>query len=314
MIEQQAHGPIARAPAAPALFSGASKEFFATNDPRLLLVCFKDVMHGAGRTREVRGTGRLRERFCFWFYRFLEREGIRTHLARSPSGDLVAEGEGLPPRGLLVLKLEMVALELVARFVTRGHWVDAQKYPVFPAGMVLDEPVTEICLKWQADVAALEYEQLTGWQKRLHAAVGKTLLRPLLLAKQTRRDDPRIGVDLAIALHRGAKSPKVRGHLIASRGEAEELRELTLRVNGLLREFLRAQGWTLEDGKFEVGLDPTASSRRFLVADEYTQDSSRIRDRNGASLTKDLHRNMKSNTEIFDGYAKLAEAMEAYAR
>ena len=85
-------------------------------------------------------------------------------------------------------------------------------------------------------------------------------------------------------------------------------------MNGLLRTFLRSQGFVLEDGKFEVGVLPDSPSRTFIVADEYTQDSSRIRDERGASLTKDLHRNMKPDTEIYDGYAKLADAMEAYAR
>lgn len=300
--------------AARAVFSGASKDFFATEDPQLLLVRFKDVMHGAGRTREVKGTGRLRERFCFWFYRLLEREGIRTHLARSYARRPIEGNDALRTSGLWVMKLEMVALELVARFVTRGHWVDSQKFPVFPAGLVLPKPVTELCLKWQQDVPTLEYERLTSWQRRLHGVLARTPLSPVLLPKQTRRDDPRIGVDLAIALHQRAKSPRIRGHLIASREEAEVLRALTLRVNGLLRAFLREQDWTLEDGKFEVGVDPSADYREFVVGDEYTQDSSRIRDARGASLTKDLHRNMKSNTEIYDGYAKLAEAMEVYAR
>lgn len=293
-----------RADPAGLLFDGKSKEFWTTPEPGVLLVRFKDVMHGAGRERVVRGTGRLRERFCYWFYRLLEREGVRTHLT----------ARALAPDGLYVVRLEMLALELVARFVTRGHWVDAHKYPLFDGGVELSEPVTELCLKWQEDVQALEYERLSPWQKRLHRTLHGTALGPLLVPRTARRDDPRIGVDLALALHEHARSPRVRGHLIASRDEGEELRALTLRVNALLRAFLRTQGFVLEDGKFEVGVAPGSRSRKFIVADEYTQDSSRIRDRRGHSLTKDLHRNMKPDTEIYDGYAKLADAMEAYAR
>src|SRR3989338_5532087 len=63
------------------LFGGFSKLFYETEDPEVLRVVFKDVMHGRGKERKIEGTGRLREEFCFWFYRVLEREGIRTHIA-----------------------------------------------------------------------------------------------------------------------------------------------------------------------------------------------------------------------------------------
>lgn len=294
--------------------TGASKSFFATPDPGVFRVQFKDAIHGAGRTRIVPRTGRLRELFCYWFYRLLEREGTRTHLARRLNGTALSADGALLPDGILVAKLDMLALELLCRFVARGHWVDAHKFPVFEAGVPLSEPVFEMCLKWRRDVELPEYTRLPAWQKRLHAALGSTTMRNLLVPRTTLRDDPRINADLAIALHRHAESSGIRGRLIASREEAEELRSLTLRVNAVLSGFLASQGWLLEDGKFEVGVAPGGGSREFIVADEYSQDSARIRNRRGESLSKDLHRSMKSDAEIYDGYARLADAMHDYAR
>lgn len=297
-----------------ALLSGSSKEFFPTNDTSVLRVRFKDVMHGGGRTEEVEGTGRLREEFCFWFYRLLEREGIRTHIASQIAGMELSGDDPLLPDGILVRRMNMVALELIARYVTRGNWVDAHKFPVFPAGIVLEEPIAEMCLKWKEDVRNMDFEKLPSWQKRLHALLSHTPLRGMLMPQTITRDDPRLNTDVAIALHRHAMSERIRGHMIESREEGEQLRLLTLRVNGILREFLSSQGWVLEDGKFEVGIPVDHDSRDFFVGDEYTQDSSRVRDGAGNSLTKDLHRNMKPPSAIYDGYAKLTEAIRDYAK
>jgi phosphoribosylaminoimidazole-succinocarboxamide synthase len=280
----------------------------------VLRVEFHDTIHGAGRQRVVAGTGRLREQFCFWFYRLLEREGIQTHLARRWNGAEIGRSGALLARGLLVTRLQMVPLELLCRYVTRGHWVDAHKFPVFVGGIRLNDPVFEMCLKWRQAVQELQYVRLSPWQRHLHAVLRKTSLRGMLLPETQLRDDPRINADLAVALHQHAASPKLRGRLLQTREEADQLRSLTLRVNDLLAEFLGSQGWILEDGKFEVGVSERGERREFIVADEYSQDSARIRDRRGHSLSKDLHRSMKPDAEIYDGYARLADAMRTYAR
>lgn len=296
------------------LIAGSSKEFHPTADPAVFRVQFKDVMHGRGRVQEIEGTGRLREEFCYWFYRLLEREGIRTHIADQIAGITLEKDEALLPDGILVRKMEMLALELIARYVTRGNWVDSHKFPVFPAGVTLDEPIVEMCLKWKEEVENIDFEKLPSWQKRFHALLSKTPLKGMLMPETILRDDPRLNADVAVALHKYAKNDRIQGHMLESRDEAERLRILTLTVNGLLHEFLASQGWILEDGKFEVGIPVDCKERNFFVGDEYTQDSSRIRDGHGNSLTKDLHRNMKSASSIYDGYAKLTEAMRTYFR
>lgn len=306
------------------VFGGSSKEFFATSDPQVLRVEFKDLMHGRGRMTEVEGTGRLREEFCFHFYRLLESEGIRTHIATQINGLSLEGTEPLLERGILVRKLDMILLELIARYVMKGNWVDSHKFPVFPSGVVLNEPCVEFCLKWKQNVPNLEYEGLSKFWKMIYEILSHTPLAKILMPKLIERDDPRINEDVSRALHNFAADPRFRGHLIESRDEGEELRRLTLKVNSILAEFMRSQGWFFEDGKFEVGI-ANGDRSSFLVADEYTQDSCRVSDGTvvnveglpilvGGSLTKDLHRQRRPKAEILDAYSRLAEAMKRYSK
>jgi phosphoribosylaminoimidazole-succinocarboxamide synthase len=294
-------------------YEGASKSFYLTADPQVMRVVFKDAIHGAGRSAVVAGTGQLRAQFCYHFYRLLEREGIATHLAQTYCGKPLPDHEREGPDGLLVRRLEMVALELICRYVGRGQWSDPHKWPIIEPGYVFADPVFECCLKWRGRVPNLTFDRLSPGLRRCWRALERTPLRSVLLPADLDRDDPRIGPDLAVALNGCAIDPRLRGHLLYSRDEWEQLRTLALRVNRLLRDFLASEGWVLEDGKFEVGVVPGASCRDFVVADEYSQDSCRIRTRAGESLTKDLFRQSKSPGEIFDGYARLASAMRAYA-
>jgi phosphoribosylaminoimidazole-succinocarboxamide synthase len=310
-IESIIHAPT---DAEVARFGGFSKEFFPTGDDDVFRVHFKDAMHGRGETQEVNGTGRLREEFCYHFYRLLESEGIRTQIADQIGGIKLQGDEALRDDGILVKKLDMIVLELISRFVTRGNWVDEHKFPVFPAGVELNPPIVEFCLKWKKDVPNLDYQKLSFIWQKVHAALLRTPIGRILMSKTVERDDPRINVDVAMALHRHAISDAIRGHLVESREEWEYLRELTEKVNGLLAEFMESQGWKLEDGKFEAGIIPGDSSRAPIVADEYTQDSCRVRGADGGSITKDLHRSRRPKSEIYDGYARLTEAMKTYSR
>lgn len=294
------------------VLGGSSKDFYKTEDPDVLRVVFKDVMHGRGRVQEIAGTGRLREEFCFNLYRLLEREGIRTHIAQSVAGQNLQDGEALlPNRGILVRKLDMVAMELIARYVARGNWADAHKFPVLSPGQEFKDPAVEFCLKWKKDVPNLDFQKLSTLEKAVHAAMKRFGLERLLVGETVTRDDPRVGMDMAMALHLYSSEERIKGHLIGSKEEWEELRKITLRVNNVLAEFLRSVGWKLEDGKFEVGRIPGESG--FVVGDEYTQDSSRIVDENGHSLSKDLHRMERPATEIYDRYALLTDQIKFYA-
>ena len=285
------------------IISGSSKDFYETNDPNIFKVIFKDVIHGRGREDTLKGTGRLREEFCYYFYNLLEKEGIKTQLAPN----------ALAERGIFVKKLTMLPLELIVRYVSRGYWVDAHKWPLLPQGITFDAPVVEYCVKWKKQTQYLPYEQLSSTQKKFHAFFSHLpVLQKILMPTAEIKDDPRVNLDMILTLNKYAKDDYLRGHLLQNADEERELRKLALKVNNILKEFLNSLDFVLEDGKFEVGFFP--HSRDFIVADEYTQDSSRIRDKFGASLSKDLFRQQKSKSEIYDGYALLTEGIKNYVK
>ncbi len=285
------------------VIAGSSKDFYVTENPDLYRVVFKDAIHGRGKAGVIEGTGRLREEFCYYFYKLLEKEGIPTHLA--PQNALLEEG-------LLVKKMTMIPLEVIARFVARGQWTDAHKFPILKEGAVLDKPILEYCLKWKDKTKYLPYEELTARQKKIHASLSKIgFLKPFLLPAFEVKDDPRVNFDMIRALNHYAADERYHGKLLETPEEEHEFYQLGLKVNLILKEFLASQGWILEDGKFEIGRDKDG---KFYVADEYTQDSSRIRDKFGHSLSKDLFRQRKPLSEIYDNYAKLTEGIKNYVK
>ncbi len=283
------------------IISGSSKDFYATENANTLKVIFKDVVHGRGRADTIAGTGRLREEFCYYFYQLLEREGIKTQLVPN----------GLLERGLLVQKIDMLPLELIVRYVSRGHWTDKHKWPLLPQGITFNKPIVEYCVKWKKATQYLPYEQLSTSKKWIHTICGYIpWMKDILCSQVEVKDDPRVNLDMILALNEHAQDDYLRGHLLQNVEEEQTLRALALKVNHILREFLKSMNYVLEDGKFEVGFLP--NSREFIVADEYTQDSSRIRDMFGASLSKDLFRQEKSKSEIYNGYALLTEGIKNY--
>ncbi len=283
------------------IITGSSKDFYATDNADTLKVVFKDVVHGRGRADTIAGTGRLREEFCYYFYKLLEHEGIQTQLVPN----------GLLDQGILVKKINMLPLELIVRYVSRGHWADGHKWPLLPQGITFDEPAVEYCIKWKKATQYLPYEQLSAYQKKLYALCNHIpVLKKMLCPRFEIKDDPRVNLDMILTLNKYAKDDYLRNHLLQNAEEEHALRNLALKVNNILREFLRSMDFVLEDGKFEVGFLP--NSRNFIVADEYTQDSSRIRDKFGASLSKDLFRQQKSKSEIYNGYALLTEGIKNY--
>ena len=88
---------------------------------------------------------------------------------------------------------------------------------------------------------------------------------------------------------------------------------MALAINTHYKAFLLKHGWILEDFKFETGILDGDDGRRFLLIDEISPDSSRIRDEKGNSLTKDLFRQRRDEGEIYASYELLANSVkEAY--
>lgn len=249
------------------MIEGSSKAFYPLDNNHYLMT-FKDGIHGNQRASSISGTGALRKEFTYYFYRLLERRGIKTHLSQ----------ESLQRDGIIVKKCLPVKIEILVRNVARGHWVDEHKVPLFEAGQPFDLPIVEFCLK-----------------------IKKTLPNGSIL------DDPRINPALAIALNRYAKDLELRGRMIETLEQAQALESLALEINAVYKEFLEMEGWILEDFKFETGFIP--GSNEFILIDEISPDSSRVRDKHGNSLTKDLFRQKKPDQEILEGYIKLREAV-----
>ena len=256
-----------------AIIEVSSKQFFLQDDGSCLM-SFKDDIHGANRVDVISGTGELRKRFSYFFYKYLEEHGINTHLQPD---------NALNERGILVKKLHPVKIEILVRNIARGHWVDSHKVPLFSPGEVFSEPIVEFCVKIK--------EELPD---------GRIL------------DDPRANTDILAALHRGAKDKKLKGNMLRSREEGERLRHIALQINTLYKDFLEENNWILEDFKFEVGVEnPKEDHPLFILIDEISPDCSRIRDHEGNSLTKDLFRERKSELKIYEGYKMLSDAIES---
>jgi phosphoribosylaminoimidazole-succinocarboxamide synthase len=120
-----------------------------------------------------------------------------------------------------------------------------------------------------------------------------TVLDPPVLVidyKDDSRHDPMLNDDLVLALQ------------LLTREELDTVRDLALRVNGVLKAFFASRGITLVDFKFEVGRDGPS----LVVGDEISMDSMRLWDEvTGESLDKDVYRFSKG--DVLDVYRKVAE-------
>lgn len=93
------------------LYEGKAKVLYATSDPGLLIQYFKDeaTAFNAQKRGTIVNKGVMNARISATLFRFLEREGIRTHFV-----DLLSDRE------MLVKKVSIVPLEVVVRNVVAG--------------------------------------------------------------------------------------------------------------------------------------------------------------------------------------------------
>ena len=95
------------------LYEGKAKKVFATSDPDLVIVSYKDdATAGDGAKRgTIAGKGVINNRMTNYMFSLLEKEGIPTHLV-----------EELSDRDTLVKKVEIVPLEVIVRNVAAGSF------------------------------------------------------------------------------------------------------------------------------------------------------------------------------------------------
>ena len=117
------------------LYEGKAKKVFATDDPELLIVAYKDdatAFNGLKKGTIV-GKGVINNKMSNRLMAMLEKNGIPTHYVKE-----------LSDRETLVKKVSIVPLEVIARNISAGSF--AKHYGV-EEGIVFDQPTVEYSYK-----------------------------------------------------------------------------------------------------------------------------------------------------------------------
>ena len=117
------------------LYEGKAKKVFATDDPTLVLVDYKDDATAFNGLKKgtITGKGAINNRVTNHLMRLLEKEGVPTHLV-----------EELSDRETLVKKVSIVPLEVIVRNIVAGS---LSKRLGVPEGVKLQKTVLEFCYK-----------------------------------------------------------------------------------------------------------------------------------------------------------------------
>ena len=117
------------------LYEGKAKKVYATEDPNLVIVSYKDDATAFDGTKKgtMVGKGAINNRMTNVLMQKLENNGIPTHFV-----------EQLNDRETLVKRVRIVPLEVIVRNISAGHF--ASRYGV-KEGIVFEEPVVEYSYK-----------------------------------------------------------------------------------------------------------------------------------------------------------------------
>lgn len=117
------------------LYEGKAKKVYATDNPEVLLVDYKDDATAFNGVKKgtISGKGAINNRVTNFMMKVLEKEGVPTHLV-----------EELSERETLVKKVSIVALEVIIRNISAGSF--AKRYGV-EEGIVFAEPTIEFSYK-----------------------------------------------------------------------------------------------------------------------------------------------------------------------
>lgn len=148
------------------LYEGKAKKVFATEDPKLCIVSYKDdaTAFNGKKHGTIVGKGVVNNRMSNYLFQLLEKHGVPTHFV-----------EELSERDTLVKKVQIVPLEVIVRNVAAGSFC---KRLGVEEGSALKCPVLEFCYKCDelddpfvndSDVLAL------GWSTQEEIDAIKTL-------------------------------------------------------------------------------------------------------------------------------------------
>lgn len=117
------------------LYEGKAKRVFATNDPDLVIVDYKDdaTAFNGEKKGTIVGKGVINNRMTNFMFKQLEQAGIPTHLV-----------EEISDRKTIVKKVSIVPLEVIVRNVAAGSF---SKKLGIPEGTPLKQPTLEFSYK-----------------------------------------------------------------------------------------------------------------------------------------------------------------------
>lgn len=117
------------------LYEGKAKKVFATDDPNLLIVDYKDdaTAFNGLKKGSIAGKGVINNVMSNHMFQLLEKQGVPTHFV-----------EQLSERETLVKKVSIVPLEVIIRNISAGSF--AKRFGV-EEGIVFDEPTIEFSYK-----------------------------------------------------------------------------------------------------------------------------------------------------------------------
>ena len=117
------------------LYEGKAKKVFATDDPELYIVSYKDDATALDGLKKgtIAGKGVVNNKMSDFLFALLEKNGIPTHFV-----------EELNDREALVRKVSIVPLEVIIRNISAGSF--AKRYGV-EEGIVFAEPTIEFSYK-----------------------------------------------------------------------------------------------------------------------------------------------------------------------
>ena len=117
------------------LYEGKAKRVYATDDPQVLLVSYKDDATAFNGLKKgtIAGKGAINNRVTNYMMQLLEQQGVPTHLVKE-----------LSDRETLVKKASIVPLEVIIRNISAGSF--AKRYGV-EEGIVFAEPTIEFSYK-----------------------------------------------------------------------------------------------------------------------------------------------------------------------
>lgn len=227
------------------LYEGKAKQVYSTENENEFIVYFKDdaTAFNGEKKATISSKGILNNKISTIMFEMLHENQINTHFIKS-----------LSDREMLVKRVEILPLEVIVRNITAGSF--CKKYGI-EEGLVLDEPIFELCYKND------EY------------------------------GDPMLNDDHAVAMK------------LATREEIAFLKDQTLKINGLMKEFFLKMNLKLVDFKLEFGKDEQGN---IILADEISPDTCRLWDVNtNEKLDKDRFR--RDLGDLVQGYEEVLARM-----